>query len=556
MLIELNIKNFVIIKHLKIEFSKGLNVITGETGAGKSIIVEALELLLGKKTTNEIIRKDSEKAIIQGLFDISNYSQNLLTEFNKNNIIPEDNMVLITREIHENGKNKCYINNQIVNLSTLKNIGNHLVDFHGKYEHQSLLKKEKQLHFFDGFCKLHEILKEVKDLYSSYEEISKKINLLKEEQHKMNQFHELYKFQLNEIENIDPKYNEDKELENEYKILNNIELLINNSNKIVYNLSESEDSIYSQMIKIKKYIIDLYNIDLKIKPIVDIIETCIVNINEISHFFSNYKDNIEFDLYKFEEIKKRIDKINFLKEKYGNSIDEILKYKDKIKNEIDNFKTNDSLIKELEYKKENIYNNLITKANILSQKRKKLSKNFEKLVVDELKDLGIKHSIFKVDFKEKNISSNGIDDISFLISTNLGEEPKPLEKVVSCGEISRIMLALKKILSETADIPILIFDEIDTGISGKTAIIVGKKISDISRIRQIICITHLPQIALYGNSNYHVEKLIENKHTFTRITKLTKDEKITEIARMIGVDSKQAVTFIKEINKDTLKILL
>ncbi|MFA5527080.1 MAG: DNA repair protein RecN, partial [Peptostreptococcales bacterium] len=530
MLSHLSIKNFALIDSLQVDFHKGLNIITGETGAGKSIIFEAIHLGLGSRADTTFIRKRCDKAVIQLMIDVEDktildYISSLDVE-----VATEGESLILTREIHSSGKSICKINDRIITVTLLHKISKKLADIHGQYDHQSLLNPENHIQLVDSFQKEKtEGLKiKVQAAYEKYISIDRNLKTILANQKEAARKLDFLKYELAEIDSAHLRPDEDIELQHSLNILVN-------SEKIYSALSESYELSYastssavSHLNKILSLISSVSEYDPTLKEYHDTLETCMYQIEDLSHDIRKYKDRINYSTDEIDTIQLRLEIIDGLKRKYGKSIEAVLTYKDKIEKEIDTLEnaeyTIESLKKDLDISRKELLKHSLELRALRKESSVLIEKNLEK----ELKSLHFNNSIFSVQFaelpeKEEKItfSENGIDRIEFLISTNKGEPLKPLSKIASGGEMSRIMLAFKKIINSFDNIPTMIFDEIDTGISGIAAGVVGKSLREISANHQVICITHLPQIASMGDHHYSIQKQTLGNDTFTFIKELT-----------------------------------
>ncbi|MBI5324735.1 MAG: DNA repair protein RecN [Ignavibacteriae bacterium] len=554
MLKSLLIKNFALIDSLEIDFSEGLNIITGETGAGKSVIVEALLMALGERASVDLIREGEKKAIIEAIFNLQYKSiiNTILTE----NEIDINNDIIIRREISDKSSSRCFINDSPVNLNVLKKIGDLLVDFHGQHDHQLLLNRESHITLLDSLANIENLKSEYFSIYSSLIEKIRKITELKKNELQLKSKTDALKFELNEIERVNPLPDEENLLEQELNLIQNSEILHNLANELNMILSEDENSAYSQLNKSEKILQKLVKIDSRYKEYYNEIIKASVSITEIIKFSNNYLSQIQFDQERIESIRERLLILTGLRKKYGN-YNAIFEKKSFIESELNHIINFDEEIISLDKEISDLKNKAGEKAFQISEKRKNISIKLDKSVVLTLKNLGIENSFFKtvitqneinkstlmqsgnhihVNYEGKSYSTSpdGIDDVEFFISTNKGETPKPLTNVASGGEISRVMLALKSILAESDNLPILIFDEIDIGISGRIAQKVGITMKELSKKHQIISITHLPQIAALGDSNIRVEKITVQGRTLIKSNIISNKEKVKEIARLIS----------------------
>lgn len=537
MILELYMKNCALIEELRLDIDKNLNILTGETGSGKSIIIGALGLCLGGKYDRSFLRKGTEKGLVEAVFDVNN--QKLKEKLLENGIdIEEDNQIIISKEIFDDGKSISRINGRNVKVSFLKEISNYLIDIHGQHQNQVLFDKDTHIDFLDLFGEelLYESKSDYEKTYIEYNEVKKALNVLTENKDDMQIQREidLIKFQINEIESANLNENEYEDLLKQRDVYRNGEKIFTNLNNAYLNLY---DGSINSVDLISKSLGDLGAIaqyDEKLNDYNDTIERIMYELQDISRDIRSYKENIDFSPYELEQIEQRVDEINTLRRKYGDTIEEILAYKDKINERLDEILNRDEKVEELKLKLKKVEDILVIKAEKLTQKRKKVARNLQEKLLYELKSLNMKNVVFEVSFGKSTFNAKGQDDIEFMISFNLGEDIKPIYKVASGGEMSRFMLSFKTILADIDEIDTLVFDEIDTGISGIAAQIVGEKLSFIAKKKQIICITHLPQIAANADTHYCIEKKTSNERTFTVISRLDDNQRKDEIARLIA----------------------
>ena len=536
MILEMYMKNCALIEESRLTINKGLNILTGETGAGKSIIIEALGLCLGEKYDRTFLRKGSNKGICEIV--VSSNSSHLKSVLEKYDIDFEDDEIIITRVIYSDGKSVARINGRTVKVSILKEIASTIVDLHSQHQNQVLLNRDTHIKFLDLFGE-----KDIQDFKNIYKESYNKFNKLKKELNDLNENKDdreiereidLLKFQINEIDSANLDVDEYENLKSQRDIMRN-------SEKIYRNLSLSYEKLYDGEINVvdliglaSKELTDISAYDKNIADYSENIDRIMYEILDIAREIRNYKENISFNPYEMEEIEQRIDQINNLRRKYGNSIEDIFEYREKIQTRLDEILNRDEKVATLKSKIENLENVLYNQANELRKARKKVAIDLQDVLLKELHSLNMKNVVFEINFREVQFNQNGCDDVEFMASFNLGEDIKPIYKVASGGEMSRFMLAFKTILADIDEIDTLVFDEIDTGISGIAAQIVGEKLSKIGKKKQVICITHLPQIAVNGDSHYQIEKNTSDNRTFTNIKELTTEEKVKEIARLIA----------------------
>jgi DNA repair protein RecN (Recombination protein N) len=538
MLIDLRVKNFALIEKLEISFQEGLNVLTGETGAGKSIIIGALEMLLGGRASRDVIRQGKEKAYIEAVYEPSNLKiiNNILE--NKG-IEPEPDILLLSREIKESGRNRSRINGQLATLSMVREISGFLVDIHGQHEHQSLLDEKEHILFLDDYIgdKITGIKDSITTDYNIIKELKDRIAGLEIDEGKKARELDLLEFQIDEIKEADLKLGEYEDLNNRFKKLSNIEDIYSTTGMIHNKINEEDYNTESILDEIGDFMNKLDAIKDYDEALVDFykqIKNIYYQLQDLGFQLRGYHEKIDFDDDELVRTEQRLNQINGLQKKYGKSIEEILAYKDNLVKKRDELLEQDQLINKLNKKINNIEEEYYQKAKKLTKKRKKFAKKLEEQLRIELNELAMEDITFKVDFIEKNPSKDGIDDIKFLISPNPGEDLKPLSKIASGGELSRIMLAFKTIIADIDKVDTLIFDEVDSGVGGKTAQKMAEKLAVIANKRQVICITHLPQIASMSDDHFFITKSTADRHTYTSIFKLDEKGEKEELARMLG----------------------
>ncbi|MBI3586914.1 MAG: DNA repair protein RecN [Ignavibacteriales bacterium] len=555
MLKTLHIKNYALIDEVEVAFESGLNIITGETGAGKSILIDALSLVLGERANSDVVRKGMEKAIVEAIFSVAS-NKRVKTVLEANEIEIQEELIL-RRDVSTKGQSRCFVNDTPATLTVLQTIGDLLVDLHGQHEHQSLLKTETHIDLLDDFGGLEGLREEYKTVYDSLTALFRELEELQVREHQLKEKRDLYEFQIKEIDAVTPQPGEEDALEAELKILENSEKLFEATSQLHQMLYEGEQALYDQLVLARNQLEDLAEIDKSFEDSKNECASVVAMIGEVAKFIQAYNSKIEFNPERLEQIRERLGQLSLLKKKYGGSIDAIIEQREKIGKEFalaENFETE---IKKLKEKIESERKNCSAAAQRLSTKRQELVGKINKSVIAELAKLGISNARFDVKVENRPLSKangndrienayiklgrefyeatpKGMDFVEFHISTNLGEDPKPLVKVASGGEISRVMLALKTILAKSERLPLLIFDEIDVGVSGRIAQSVGKSLKSLSQFHQVISITHLPQIAGLADTHFVVEKKEKDKRTSTRLRKLDIEERVEEVAKLMS----------------------
>ncbi len=532
MISNIHIKNIGIIDDLEINLNKGMNVFTGETGAGKSLIIDAINIICGGRFSKEIIRKGENHSYVE------------LCMYSPDDINSVDGNIIITREIYSNGRNMCKINGRLVTVAELKNFMSNYIEIHGQNANQQLFDNKTHIKYLDNFIgkEIFDLKVEYKNKYTRYNEIKRELRENygdeKEKQRKL----DLLRYQLNEIQEAKLKTGEEEKLEEKRKI-------ILNSEKIAKNLSEANEAVGENTIDMLSSAIraleKIEEIDSKYTETIENLRNSYYNLQEVSRDINNYMEDIEFDEREIEKIETRLDTLYNLKRKYGNNIEEILKYGEEVKTEIDKIENVDKYNEQLKKEQKELENEMTKLAEKISEIRKEEAQKLSSKINKELLDLEMTNAIIniKVEYKINEFFEDGKDSVQILIKTNVGENESELSKIASGGEMSRIMLAIKKVLTEVDRIPVVIFDEIDTGISGKASRTVASKMKSISKEHQVICVSHLAPIAAIADYNYFISKKVENERTTTSVQLLNEQEVICEIARISS----------GEINEVTLK---
>ncbi len=554
MLIELSIKNFAIIENLIVPFEKGLTVITGETGAGKSMIIDAISLLVGGRGSTEFVRNGANRCELQGLFWIEDTTHDIYQKASQLGIeINDDQMVILERHITSQGKSICRVNGKLVTLGILRELGESLVDIHGQHEHQHLMQVERHLALLDQFEqeKLNVALMEYQTVYKLFLELRNRVKQYSENEQKLAQRLDLLQYQLKEIENAKLKQDEDVQLAAERLKLANSEKLykiIHDCYHALYGDGKGLDWIMHAMNNAE----DAATIDFQMGTLKETISNCYYLLEEATYSLRDYYESIEFDPNQLNIIEARLNEITQLKRKYGETVTDIFEYAAKIEEEIDDLLNREEKIQQLEQQLNDVCHDLFLEAKNLTQLRKAAAKQLIGKIHQQLQDLYMEKTKFHIEISERLASkhdpfingkyiqfqADGIDTVEFQLSTNPGEPLKPLAKIASGGEISRIMLAIKSIFSAHHGITSVIFDEVDTGVSGRVAQAIAEKIFKISTNSQVLCITHLPQVAAMATTHLYITKQQLETKTVTNVTTLTKDEQVEEIARMLsGVET-------------------
>ena len=547
MLAHIHICNLGIIEDLEIDFGEGLNILTGETGAGKTLIVGAISMICGNKVSKDIIRNGTDRAFVEALF----YVEDKRLKETLSEIGYLDDEIIVSREIFNNGRTIAKINGRLVTINELKELGKMLVDLHGQHDNQSLLDVKKHIEVVDNFAgKEMAVLKDKYfKIYNERKNVLEDIERLGGKPEERIKNMEFLKFQIDEIEKADLKIGEDEELLKKRKILANAEKLAQNVS-YGYDALSTEDGVLNCLEKVRNKIGEVVDIKENFAEISENLDEAYYQLEDISHSLANEKDSIYIDEEALNSIDERLDLISKLKKKYGDSIDEILKSYDNLIKEYNELCNSEELLNKLNIKLSELESELKVNANEISEKRKSVAHDLEVKLSNVLSDLEMPKSRFIIDIKDAGkFLTNGTDEVEILFSSNVGEEVKPLYKIASGGEISRIMLALKNIFMNADIIPVMIFDEIDTGISGQAGFAVGDKMREIAENKQVICITHLPSIAAHGDQNYYISKNNMDNKTITSVKKLNEEETVYEIARIIsgGNISDTALLHAREI---------
>ena len=539
MLQELSITNFTIIEHLDIAFEAGMTVLTGETGAGKSIIIDAVGLLAGGRGSSEFIRTGADKAILQGMFILpaDGVTAQLLDEAG---IEHADNTVILQREITKSGRNTCRINGMLVNTTTLKQIGETIVDIHGQNEHQELMQPEKHLGLLDEFAttKIRKLKQRYHQQYDRYQQLNRELRQKNANEKEWAQRLDMLNFQVDEIAAAQVKVGEEASLIAERDRLDNYQM-INQALQQSYTLlaaGEETTGAVDMVGTAMNALEPIANLDSAFNEITVNVKNAFYGLQDAAAQISNQLDLQEFDEGRLDEIEQRLDVLAQLKRKYGDSEQQILDYYQKIATELAKMTDSEENSEDLAQQVADLKQQLLATGASLSDKRRAAAKVLQRQIHQELKDLYMDKAIFEVRFKptKGQIYRSGLDSVEFYIQTNPGERMRPMAKIASGGELSRMMLALKTIFSESQGITSIIFDEVDTGVSGRVAQAIAEKINGIAHFSQVLCITHLPQVAAMSDHHYFIAKKITGKRTKTSVTKLDNAARVQELARMLA----------------------
>lgn len=534
MLSELYIENLAVIEKATIDFSDKLNVFTGETGAGKSILINGINAILGQRVTKDIVRTGTDKAVISALF--TDIGDNVLQVLDELGISAEDGQLFLTREIRSDGGSVARVNSRAVNVSVLKAIGETLVTIHGQHDNQILMAPERHIEILDSYAESEALIEDYHSSFRELQSIAKKINKIKTEQSKK-------EFRMAELADIVEEINtlnihegEDKEIEAELNISKNA-VAISEALYMAKQLlsgDDDTDGAVEMTQRASKSVEGYTDIMTEISPIYDRLSSAAIEMEDISEEIGSLLDSLDIDPKRYDYLNQRSDELRRIMKKYGPELDDVLTTLENSQNELDELSGAEQSLDELNKEKERLLAEVSKKAKALSDHRKKAGERFVSQVTEELEFLNMPKVKLVVQQKTGKLTINGMDSIEFLISANLGEEPKPIAKIASGGELSRIMLALKNVIAEKDSIGTLIFDEIDTGVSGRTAQKIGIKLKQISRLRQVLCVTHLAQMAVMADNHLLIEKNIQGDRTVTTVRTLDHEQRKYEIARIMG----------------------
>lgn len=543
MLKDLQISGFALIEKVELSFYSGFSVLTGETGAGKSIIIDALSLLLGARASVEMIRTGSESALIEGLFDLPETVYPILEQWG----FDLTDELLITREVYRNGRNKCRINGNLVTVGQLVQIGQHLVDILGQLDHENILDSTKHLDILDSFADLEygQLIQQVSTSFHEYQQVKKeRMRLQIHERERLSRV-DLLQFQIQEIEQAEIYVGEEEDLTSKRDLLANIEKITTTAESAYSRLQEEihdQPALYDMLAQVVNELAILTKFDQNMMPIIDMFSGALIQLEEGSSDLRRYIESFQRDPQSLERIEERLSVIRALKRKYGDSEQAILDYYQKSKKELDDLLDSESTIEHLTEAESRLLNQLNDLTEMLTKKRQECALVVEKNIELQLAEVNMERTRFKVEISAAQLNQKGKDRVEFKISPNIGEELKPLTKIASGGEMSRIMLALKNCLAEAENIPTLIFDEVDSGIGGRTAQKIATKLQALSHRFQIFSVTHLPIVASYAKYHYYVEKHEANGRTVVSVSLLDHQDRVDELVRMLGGKGNQKIT--------------
>ena len=538
MLVELDIKNFAIIKSLKVRFQEKMTVIIGETGAGKSIIIDAVSLLMGGRGQKEMIRSGEKKAVITGLFELDDQKEKIAQLCDQYGLPHDDDQLVISRELAVKGRNVVRINGQLTTINVLRDIGHYLVDIHGQHDQQILMDQDRQIDLVDNYApaSFKDDLVDYQADFEKWQKLTNQLRHLRQDAQELAQKQDILQFQNNELESADLEDpEEDEKLEEEYNELNNYQKIADTANYFMQLYDDDEHGIATLLGDAQNAATDLTEFGSKFKDFAKTVDDGVYALNDARSELSNLMDQMDFDEERFQYVTNRLDTLNSLKKKYGPTLKDVFDFYSKVQKELSQFETGGLDEEKIQAEVAEVEKRLTQKARKLHLTREKVAHSLEEQIKQELSDLYMEKARFSINFDEtKTYTKKGTDEIAFLIAPNPGEDLMPLVKIVSGGEQSRLILALKAIFSRVEPVGTMIFDEIDTGVSGRVSAAIGKKMHSIGKNKQVIAITHSPQVAAAGDQRYLVAKQVKDGSTFTQIGPLSKEETITAIAQMMA----------------------
>lgn len=533
MLEQLTIKNVAVIDKLDVSLKDGVTVLTGETGAGKSIIIDSINMILGSRANKELVRRGTDRAEVQAVFGMTEPVRCVLEE---NEIDTDDDEVIITRRVTSEGKSTARINGTVVTLNMLREIADMLINIHGQHDNQALLDPQKHIQFLDAYAHSEQEIAEYRELYGKYRKTEKRINGLRTNEQEKEQKIEFLTYQINEINAAALVPGEEEELLAARKLLENAEKINICAQKAYAHLYEFPDgmSAYDMISTAVEAVAEIEELSPELASACEALRSAMYTVEDAAVEVRNFGSGVEFDARALDETEERLDLIHRLKRKYGSSVEDILSFAKKAQAELDDIVMSDERIKELEAELEEIISDMNSAAEKLSKKREEAARVLEKEIENALHELNMEKAKFSVKLERQKPSANGIDNVEFMIATNPGEALKPLVRIASGGELSRVMLAIKSILAKSDSVETMIFDEIDTGVSGSAAQKIADKLKTIGREKQVICITHLPQLAASADNHFLIVKDVEGELASTSLEELNTDGRVRELARIVG----------------------
>jgi len=534
MLESLHVNNFVLIEKLELDFGQALNVLTGETGSGKSIVVGALNLVLGARASSGIVREGAKRAKIDAIFRIRENDQTVRAVLSEHELETDDDELILTRTIGADGRSRAYVGGQVVPLAVLAQIGDELVDLHGQHDHQSLLRPDRQLGLLDAFARTESKAGALRQLVTELRDAERAFADLQQDDRERARRIEFLRFAVNEIDNANLEANEEVQVKTRRNLISNAETVAEQASRAVTALYESEDGSAAAALNIARHALDeLAGIDERFAALRDRIDGITGEIDELTRDLQAETGKVEFDRAELESLNQRVSQIGDLKRKYGDSVEAVLAYRDEISRELEGLENRDERLAELQTRVDSLTAAATKDATALSKARQKGATKLDKQIAETLQFLGMKDAEFDTSFSEVDLYSGGIDRIDFMLAPNPGEPARPLKKAASGGEISRVMLAIKAVLAGADAIPTLVFDEVDAGVGGAVANSVASKLQTLGQTHQIISITHLPQIAAAGNAHFQVSKSSDGTRTHSAIERIDGTQRIEELARLL-----------------------
>jgi len=534
MLESLHVNNFVLIEKLELDFGQALNVLTGETGSGKSIVVGALNLVLGARATGGIVREGTKRAKIDAIFRIQENDVAVRAVLSEHELETDDDELILTRTIGADGRSRAYVGGQVVPLAVLAQIGDELVDLHGQHEHQSLLKPDRQLALLDAFARSESKAAAVREAVVELREAERALNDLQQDDRERARRIEFLRFAVTEIDNANLEAGEEEATKSRRSRIANAETVAEQAARAVAALYESEDGSASGALSAARHALDeLAGVDERFASMRDRIDGIAGEVDELTRDIQAETDKVEFDPAELETLNQRLSQIGDLKRKYGDSIEAVLVYRDETAAELDGLENRDERLAELQSRVETLKASAEKDAKALTKVRKKGATKLDREIAETLQFLGMKDAEFATSFSEVELYSGGVDRIDFMLAPNPGEPARPLKKAASGGEISRVMLAIKAVLAGADSIPTLVFDEVDSGVGGAVAVSVAAKLQALGQTHQIISITHLPQIAAAGNAHFQVSKSSDGTRTHSAIERIDGAKRVEELARLL-----------------------